>query len=134
MTFQLWFRVDWSYGSCALHFLSLCLTIVWNCFEIQSVLYKLYPGLAFFCDHENIVFILKQVVVYWLECQSQSCYHGYVTHCHFLVQDTIYPIYLSTGWFQVQVQGWSINQNSNFHFITQPKFLWPKSRYRIVVL
>ena len=31
----------WSYDSCVLHFLLLCLTIVWNCIELQPVVFKL---------------------------------------------------------------------------------------------
>jgi hypothetical protein len=32
---------NWSYGSCALHFLLMCLTTVWSCIEFQPVVFKL---------------------------------------------------------------------------------------------
>jgi hypothetical protein len=32
----------WSYGSSALHFLSMCLNIEWSCIEFQLVVFKLF--------------------------------------------------------------------------------------------
>jgi hypothetical protein len=36
--------VKWCYCFSALHFLLLCLTIVWSCFELQPVVFKLWSG------------------------------------------------------------------------------------------
>jgi hypothetical protein len=53
-----------SYGYCALHFLLLCLTIVWSCFEFQPVLFKLCCGHGIVSKGNNSVICQNYVIVF----------------------------------------------------------------------